>query len=215
MPKRGTCRSVGGITVDAASAILQCHSLSSGASNDGLPRKHYSCFLPIIYPCLVRLSASLYSAHHSGASPKAPQRRESYPAQDLYRHSAFQSIPGDIHRPSLLRFSFLVRSHSSIPSTVIGTCAVHKATGMTHPWTLAAGLSIGGMALLTEKKSRRMELTLYALSRAAESSVRCLVEWGYLKSTNRRIDVVLFSLAVAFITHCYSDDEGSHRHAFK
>eukprot|EP00210_Caulerpa_lentillifera_P002890 g2760.t1 len=94
-------------------------------------------------------------------------------------------------------------------------CSVHNMTGSTNGWTLAGALLIPGLGLLNEKKSRRMELALYALSRAAESFSLCLVDWGYLTPVKWRFDVALFSVATAFITHCYSDDEGVHRHSFR
>ena len=46
----------------------------------------------------------------------------------------------------------------------------------------------GGLATLVEKKSRRMELAVYCLSRALESFALCLAEWGLV----RRSGVLLF-----------------------
>jgi hypothetical protein len=62
-----------------------------------------------------------------------------------------------------------------------------------------------------------MELALYCISRALESWALCLVEWGYVSPTRLppRLDVVMFSLAVASITHCYSDSHGHHRDVFR
>lgn len=78
-------------------------------------------------------------------------------------------------------------------------------------------LSEGGLATLLEKKSRRMELALYCISRALESWSLCLVEWGYVSPTclPPRLDVAMFSLAVASILHCYSDCRGHHRDVFR
>ena len=39
----------------------------------------------------------------------------------------------------------------------------------------------GGLATLVEKKSRRMELAIYCLSRALESFALCLVHWGLVR----------------------------------
>ena len=39
----------------------------------------------------------------------------------------------------------------------------------------------GGLATLLEKKSRRMELAIYCLSRALESFALCLVDWGLVR----------------------------------
>ena len=75
----------------------------------------------------------------------------------------------------------------------------------------------GGLATLVEKKSRRMELALYCISRAMESWGQCLVEWGLVNPTYLppRLDILMFSLAVGSITHCYADDEGQHRDVFR
>lgn len=68
-----------------------------------------------------------------------------------------------------------------------------------------------------EKKSRRMELALYCTSRALESWALCLVEWGLVSPAvlPRRVDVLMFSAAIAAILHCYSDDYGRHRDVFR
>ena len=62
-----------------------------------------------------------------------------------------------------------------------------------------------------------MELALYCASRALESWAQCLVEWGYVtpRSLPPRLDVIIFSCAVAAIMHCYSDDYGRHRDVFR
>ena len=70
---------------------------------------------------------------------------------------------------------------------------------------------------MIEKKSRRMELAVYCVSRAVEAWGLCLVEWGYVPPNllPKRLDVILFSLAVGSILHCYSDDHGQHRDVFR
>ena len=62
-----------------------------------------------------------------------------------------------------------------------------------------------------------MELGIYCIARAIESWALCLVEWGYVSPTclPPRLDVAMFSLAVAAIMHCYSDDHGRHRDVFR
>lgn len=63
-----------------------------------------------------------------------------------------------------------------------------------------------GLALAVEKKSRRIEISLYCLARAIESFVTCMADVGYLpKSKNlKRADVVVFSISTAIIMHCYA-----------
>mmetsp|Transcript_5717 Transcript_5717/g.16345 ORF Transcript_5717/g.16345 Transcript_5717/m.16345 type:complete len:591 (+) Transcript_5717:231-2003(+) len=98
-----------------------------------------------------------------------------------------------------------------------GACVGHQVTGNSTGFILAASCWTGGLATLVEKKSRRMELAFYCLSRAAESFALCLREWGWVKRDRlpKRLDVLLFSAATAAILHCYSDGQGSHRDVFR
>ena len=63
-----------------------------------------------------------------------------------------------------------------------------------------------GLALAIEKKSRRIEISLYCLARAIESFFTTMADLGYLPSSKRvkRADVVVFSLSTAIIMHCYA-----------
>ncbi len=65
-----------------------------------------------------------------------------------------------------------------------------------------------GLALAIEKKSRRMEISLYCLARAIESFFSCVAEAGYLPQSKKlkRADVVIFSLSTAIIMHCYAQE---------
>ncbi|MBA0648019.1 hypothetical protein Goklo_015808, partial [Gossypium klotzschianum] len=65
-----------------------------------------------------------------------------------------------------------------------------------------------GLALAIEKKSRRIEISLYCIARAIESLFTCMADVGYLpKSMNlKRADVVIFSLSTAIIMHCYAQE---------
>lgn len=57
-----------------------------------------------------------------------------------------------------------------------GACLGHNLTGRSTGLVVAGSTWIGGLATLLEKKSRRMELALYVLSRcggAAGSTVLC------------------------------------------
>lgn len=57
-----------------------------------------------------------------------------------------------------------------------------------------------------EKKSRRIEISLYCLARAIESFFTCMADIGYLpESANfKRADVFIFSISTAIIMHCYA-----------
>ncbi|XP_057533388.1 uncharacterized protein LOC130811204 isoform X2 [Amaranthus tricolor] len=66
-----------------------------------------------------------------------------------------------------------------------------------------------GLALAIEKKSRRIEISLYCLARAIESFFTCMADIGYLPQSLmniKRADVVVFSLSTAIIMHCYSQE---------
>jgi len=65
-----------------------------------------------------------------------------------------------------------------------------------------------GLALAIEKKSRRIEISLYCLARAIESFFTCIADAGYLPQSRRikRADVVVFSLSTAIIMHCYAEE---------
>lgn len=65
-----------------------------------------------------------------------------------------------------------------------------------------------GLSLAIEKKSRRIEISLYCLARAIESFFSCMVDIGYLPESKRfkRADVVIFSLSTAIIMHCYAQE---------
>lgn len=65
-----------------------------------------------------------------------------------------------------------------------------------------------GLALAIEKKSRRIEISLYCLARAIESFFTCMGDAGagYLPRSKKlkRADVVIFSISTAIIMHCYA-----------
>jgi hypothetical protein len=67
-----------------------------------------------------------------------------------------------------------------------------------------------GLAVLIEKKSRRMELALYCFSRAIESFGICVSDTGLLNKHGlkvpNRVDVFLFSIATSIIMHCYAEE---------
>lgn len=74
-----------------------------------------------------------------------------------------------------------------------------------------------GLATLVEKKSRRMELAIYCMSRCLESFCLCLREWGWVsdRAVPPRLDILMFMAACGAIMHCYSDAHGKYRSMFK
>ncbi|KHG21254.1 Transmembrane protein [Gossypium arboreum] len=73
---------------------------------------------------------------------------------------------------------------------------------------IAIGSFPAGLSVAIEKKSRRMEISLYCLARAIESFFTWMADIGYLpRSKNlKRPDVMIFSLSTAIIMHCYAQE---------
>ncbi|MBA0623802.1 hypothetical protein Godav_009241 [Gossypium davidsonii] len=101
---------------------------------------------------------------------------------------------------------------SGLPFTTLEAIEkIYKATGvdvkldpnMKIPCSFPAGLSVA-----IEKKSRRMEISLYCLARAIESFFTWMADIGYLpRSKNlKRPDVMIFSLSTAIIMRCYAQE---------
>ena len=98
-----------------------------------------------------------------------------------------------------------------------GVCTGWQLSGRATGALIAASCWISGLATLVEKKSRRMELALYCLSRAIESFGLSLIAKGIIPQqwVPKRIDVILFSIASAAIYHCYKDHDGARRIVFR
>ncbi|PPD96297.1 hypothetical protein GOBAR_DD06701 [Gossypium barbadense] len=88
------------------------------------------------------------------------------------------------------------------------TCLLFRLFRRCNIPMVAMGTFPTGLALAIEKKSRRIEISLYCLARAIESFFTCMADIGYLpQSTNlKRADVVIFSLSTAIIMHCYAQE---------
>jgi hypothetical protein len=79
--------------------------------------------------------------------------------------------------------------------------------------SLMVGCSFAGLATFIEKKSRRMDLAIYCVSRAAETAALVAMYRGLIpKSIDRqRGDIFLFSVASATIMHCYNTERDVFR----
>eukprot|EP00249_Psilotum_nudum_P004941 c18447_g1_i1 orf=307-2004(-) len=147
-------------------------------------------------------------------------------------HACFRSLPVYIpvylvpavivHRQGLLKkpLSILLKTavgavRSSLflstycASAWLWTCCLFRATGRCNPAVIAMGTFPTGLALMIEKKSRRMEIALYCFSRALESFGICIADLGLLPwkiNIIKRIDVILFSFATSIIMHCYAEE---------
>ncbi|XP_073282341.1 uncharacterized protein [Primulina huaijiensis] len=91
-------------------------------------------------------------------------------------------------------------------SAWIWTCFLFRIFKKCNVPMLAIGAFPAGLALAIEKKSRRIEISLYCLARAIESFFTCMSDVGYstpLKNF-KRADVLIFSISTAIIMHCYA-----------
>ncbi|GAV63569.1 hypothetical protein CFOL_v3_07087 [Cephalotus follicularis] len=88
------------------------------------------------------------------------------------------------------------------------TCILFRIFKRCNIPMVAMGTFPTGLALGIEKKSRRLEISLYCLARAIESFFTCLADVGYLPRSRKvkRADVVVFSLSTAIIMHCYAQE---------
>ncbi|KAK9270267.1 hypothetical protein L1049_025844 [Liquidambar formosana] len=88
------------------------------------------------------------------------------------------------------------------------TCLLFRIFKRCNIPMVAMGTLPAGLALAIEKKSRRIEISLYCLARAIESFFTCMADVGYLPQSKnlKRADVVVFSLSTAIIMHCYAQE---------
>ncbi|XP_042046911.1 uncharacterized protein LOC121792857 [Salvia splendens] len=91
-------------------------------------------------------------------------------------------------------------------SAWIWTCFLFRIFKRCNIPMVAMGTFPTGLALAIEKKSRRIEISLYCLARAIESFFTCMADAGYLPHSKRfkRADVLVFSISTAIIMHCYA-----------
>ncbi|KAL9247650.1 hypothetical protein vseg_021061 [Gypsophila vaccaria] len=132
-----------------------------------------------------------------------------------------------VHRQDLLKrpYSILWKStfgmaRSSLflstycASAWMWTCILFRIFKRCNIPMVVMGTFPPGLALAIEKKSRRMEISLYCLARAIESFFTCMADIGYLPQSLmeiKRADVVVFSLSTAIIMHCYSQERDVFR----
>ncbi|XP_004300641.1 PREDICTED: uncharacterized protein LOC101309548 [Fragaria vesca subsp. vesca] len=89
------------------------------------------------------------------------------------------------------------------------TCLLFRIFKKCNVPMVTMGTFPTGLALAIEKKSRRIEISLYCLARAIESFFTCMADTGYLPPQSKKLkraDVVVFSLSTAIIMHCYAEE---------
>ncbi|KAK2659750.1 hypothetical protein Ddye_006283 [Dipteronia dyeriana] len=93
------------------------------------------------------------------------------------------------------------------------TCLLFRIFKTCNIPMVAMGTFPTGLSLAIEKKSRRIEISLYCLARAIESFFTCMADVGYLPDTKnlKRADVVIFSISTAIIMHCYAQERDVFR----
>eukprot|EP00887_Chlorella_sp_A99_P007657 scaffold20.g7657.t1 len=183
---------------EAVVAAVPCAYLHPGLSCSG----HAAAFLPEAFLRALPVYLPVYAI----------------PALLVHRHCLFApgapllwaKMAAGIARSSLFLGLYVALAYR-------GACAGFTAAGRTSGAPLVAGCWAGGLATLVEKKSRRMELALYCVSRSLESLGACFMDWGWVRphALPQRIDILMFSLASACILHCYSDHMGARRCVFR
>nr|KAJ0201077.1 hypothetical protein LSAT_V11C600337330 [Lactuca sativa] len=91
-------------------------------------------------------------------------------------------------------------------SAWVWTCFLFRLFKRCNVTMLALGTFPTGLGLAIEKKSRRIEISLYCLARAIESFFTTMSEIGYMPHLKnlKRVDVLIFSLSTSIIMHCYA-----------
>ncbi|GJN40787.1 hypothetical protein PR202_gn00089 [Eleusine coracana subsp. coracana] len=93
------------------------------------------------------------------------------------------------------------------------TCLLFRIFKQCNIPLLVLGTFPTGLALLIEKKSRRIEISLYCVARAIESLFTCIVDAGLcpVMLQIKRLDIVVFSIATSIIMHCYDQERDAFR----
>ncbi|KAF9687317.1 hypothetical protein SADUNF_Sadunf02G0081000 [Salix dunnii] len=135
------------------------------------------------------------------------------PALIVHRQGLLKR-PCDIFGKGLLgtaRSSLFLSVYCS--SAWMWTCLLFRIFRWCNIPMVAIGTFPTGVALAIEKKSRRIEISLYCFARAVESFFTCTRDAGYLpESVNlNRADVVIFSISTAIIMHCYEQERDVFR----
>ncbi|KAK3148139.1 hypothetical protein QOZ80_3BG0291220 [Eleusine coracana subsp. coracana] len=88
------------------------------------------------------------------------------------------------------------------------TCLLFRIFQSCNTPLVILGTFPTGLALFIEKKSRRIEISLYCLARAIESFFTCMTDAGLCPPILqiKRADVVVFSMATSVIMHCYAQE---------
>ncbi|KAL5846821.1 hypothetical protein ACOSQ3_010345 [Xanthoceras sorbifolium] len=131
-----------------------------------------------------------------------------------------------VHRQGLLTTPFTIlgkgllgTARSSLflsiycSSAWMWTCLLFRIFRRCNVPMVAVGTFPTGLSLAIEKKSRRIEISLYCLARAIESFFTCMADIGYLPESKnlKRADVVIFSISTAIIMHCYAQERDVFR----
>lgn len=215
MSKRDRCRSFRGIEKHRPRSFLRLNSLWNFASQSQLRDECGLRFGRNVSSCIVRLPSNLSRSGIIGSSKTSHNRSENRFPKSGNGRDAIKSFSCNSDCFCIRRYGLAWTNHVPFNLFYIGTCFLHNLTGFTNRWTLFCGLLLPGCAVIVEKKSRRMELALFCLARTVECWIARFRDMGFKWNIAPRWDVMLFSLSVAIITHCYSDNEGLHRHAFR
>ncbi|KAF7829940.1 transmembrane protein 135-like protein isoform X1 [Senna tora] len=131
------------------------------------------------------------------------------PALIVHRQGLLKRWPNTILAKVLVgtaRSSLFLSVYCS--SAWMWTCLLFRIFKTCNIPMVVMGTFPTGLALAIEKKSRRIEISLYCLARAIESFFTCMAYAGYMPHSGKikRADVVVFSLSTAIIMHCYAQE---------
>ncbi|GMI90954.1 hypothetical protein like AT1G34630 [Hibiscus trionum] len=130
------------------------------------------------------------------------------PALIVHRQGLFKRPYGTLRKGivDIARSSLFLSTYCT--SAWIWTCMLFGIFKKCNIPLIAMGTFPTGLSVAIEKKSRRMEISLYCLARAMESLFTWMADVGYLPGSQnmKRPDVVIFSLSTAVIMHCYAQE---------
>lgn len=186
---------------------------------DGIEKHYRSMGVDIKLDPEMKVPCSIIHGHQSCASHIVSFLIQAY-GRALPVYLPIYLVPALIvHRQDLMKRPYTIlgkglfgTARSSLflsaycSSAWMWTCVLFRILKKCSIPLVAMGTFPTGLALAIEKKSRRMEISLYCFARAIESFFTCMADAGLLPESKKvkRADVIVFSLSTAIIMHCYA-----------
>eukprot|EP00892_Ulva_mutabilis_P010435 jgi/Ulvmu1/7764/UM039_0072.1 len=195
-----------GTPLEGRSGVTMCDVLHPHSMHSGACDVHFASVLPPVFWRAVGVYVPVYAASMLAVQRGALFKRP----LDLLGRSA-----AGVARSALFLALYVALAHR-------GTCFINRlsarsgVSGISVP--LVAAMSwLPGLAILVEKKSRRMELALFCTCRAVLTMARHSLQRQTVPRwlVGARTDVLMLSAACACVMHCYSGGYGVHRDIFR